>query len=54
MSAVSQLCAEFDAFATAVAGGAPYPITPTEMTATIAAFDTIIQSIARGVPVHIE
>jgi predicted dehydrogenase len=52
-TAIDSLRAEFDAFAQAVAGGAPYPITPAEMTATIAAFDAIIQSIASGKPVKI-
>jgi predicted dehydrogenase len=52
--AIDSIRAEFDAFATAVTGGAPYPITPAEMTATIAAFDAIIQSIASGKPVRIE
>jgi predicted dehydrogenase len=52
-AAIDSLRAEFDAFAAAVAGGAPYPITPAEMTATIAAFDAIIQSIASGKPVEI-
>jgi predicted dehydrogenase len=52
-AAVDSLRAEFDAFAQAVAGGAPYPITPAEMTATIAAFEAIIESIASGKPVSI-
>jgi predicted dehydrogenase len=52
-TAIDSIRAEFDAFALAVEGGAPYPITPAEMTATIAAFDAIIQSIASGKPVQI-
>ncbi|MCE9639791.1 MAG: Gfo/Idh/MocA family oxidoreductase [Betaproteobacteria bacterium] len=51
--AIDSLRAEFDAFAQAVAGGAPYPITPAEMTATIAAFEGIIDSIASSKPVAI-
>ena len=51
--AIDSLLAEFDAFAQAVAGGAPYPITPAEMTATIAAFEGIITSISTGKPVEI-
>lgn len=51
---LDSLRAEFDAFAGAVKGGAPYPITPAEMTATIAAFEAIIQSLANGAPVTIE
>ncbi|MEO7727317.1 MAG: Gfo/Idh/MocA family oxidoreductase [Burkholderiales bacterium] len=50
---VDSLRAEFDAFATAVGGGAPYPITPAEMTATIAVFEGIITSISTGKPVEI-
>jgi predicted dehydrogenase len=50
---IDSLRAEFDAFAQAVAGGAPYPITPAEMTATIAAFEAITESIASGKPVKI-
>jgi predicted dehydrogenase len=52
-AAVDSLRAEFDAFGEAVAGRAPYPITPAEMTATIAAFEAIIVSIATGKPVQI-
>ncbi len=52
-AAMDSIRAEFDAFALAVEGGAPYPITPAEMTATIAAFDAIIQSIASGKPCEI-
>ncbi len=52
-AALDSIRAEFDAFAIAVEGGAPYPITPAEMTATIAAFDAIIRSIASGKPCEI-
>ncbi len=48
---IDSLRAEFDAFAVAVGGGARYPITPGEMTATIAVFDAIIQSIASSKPI---
>jgi predicted dehydrogenase len=37
--------AEIDAFADAVAGVAPYPITTAEMVNTIASFEAIINSI---------
>jgi predicted dehydrogenase len=50
---IDSLRAEFDAFATAVAGGAPYPITPVEMTATIAAFEAITESLVSGKSVEI-
>ena len=45
---VDSILAEFDAFADAVAGRNPYPITPTEMVNTIAAFEAIIQSMDMG------
>jgi predicted dehydrogenase len=48
---VDSLLAEFDAFADAVAGRAPYPITMDEMVDTIGAFEAIIQSIASDAPV---
>lgn len=45
---IDSILAEIDAFADAVAGVAPYPITTTEMVNTIASFDAIIQSIKTG------
>jgi predicted dehydrogenase len=51
---VDSLLAEFDAFADAVAGRAPYPITPAEMVNTIAAFEAIIRSMDTGRPVSID
>lgn len=50
---VDSLLAEIDAFADAVAGQAPYPITPAEMVNTIAAFEAIIRSMESGRPVSI-
>jgi hypothetical protein len=50
---VDSLLAYFDAFADAVEGRAPYPITPTEMVNTIAAFQGVIDSIESGKPVRI-
>jgi predicted dehydrogenase len=47
------ILAEIDAFADAVAGRKPYPITPAEMVNTIAAFEAIIQSMETGNPVSI-
>jgi len=47
------ILAEIDAFADAVAGRNPYPITPAEMVNTIAAFEAIIQSMDTGKPVSI-
>jgi len=46
--AIDSLRAEFDAFADAVAGNAPYPISMDEMINTIAAFDAICRSIEHG------
>jgi predicted dehydrogenase len=48
---VDSLLAELDAFADAVAGRAPYPITPQEMVDVIAAFQGVIDSIESGKPV---
>jgi predicted dehydrogenase len=45
---IDSIRAEIDAFADAVAGIAPYPITTDEMVNTIASFDAIIQSIKTG------
>jgi predicted dehydrogenase len=42
---VDALRAEFDAFADAVAGRAPYPIPMAQMVDTVAAFEAVIKSI---------
>ena len=51
---VESILAEFDAFADAVAGRNPYPITPAEMVNTIAAFEAITQSMQTNQPVCID
>jgi len=45
---IDSVLAEIDAFADAVAGVAPYPISTDEMVNTIASFDAVIRSIASG------
>jgi len=50
---IDSLRFEIDAFADAVAGRSPYPITTLEMVNTIAAFDAIIRSIESGAPVTV-
>jgi len=45
---IDSVLAEVDAFADAVAGVAPYPISTGEMVNTIASFDAVIRSIASG------
>jgi predicted dehydrogenase len=45
---IDSVLAEMDAFADAVAGVAPYPITTGEMVDTIASFEAVINSIATG------
>lgn len=45
---IDSVLAEMDAFADAVSGVAPYPITTGEMVDTIASFEAVIQSIAAG------
>lgn len=48
---VDSLKAEFDAFADAVAGRAPYPIPTSHMVNTVAAFEAVIKSIESGAAV---
>ena len=50
---IDSLLFEIDAFSDAVAGRAPYPITPGEMVNTIAGFEAIIRSMNTGKPVTI-
>jgi predicted dehydrogenase len=47
------LLAEFEAFADAVAGAAPYPITTAEMVDTIGALEAVNRSIETGSRVHV-
>lgn len=47
------LLAEFDAFADAVSGHAPYPITAAEMVDTIGAFEAIARSLDSGSAVRV-
>jgi len=51
---VDSIRAELDAFADAVEGRAPYPITPKEIVDVVAAFEAIIQSMKTGQPVSIK
>lgn len=50
---IDSVLAEIDAFADAVAGVAPYPITTDEMVNTIASFEAVINSIATDAPVRL-
>ena len=50
---VDSMLAELDAFADAVDGRAPYPITPKEIVDVVAAFEGIIPSMATRKPVAI-
>ncbi len=50
---IDSLLAEFDAFADAIAGNAPYPITLDEMVNTIAAFEAVIRSIEADAPLAV-
>ncbi len=50
---IDSLRAEFDAFADALDGRAPYPITPEEMVNTVAAFEGIVTSLETGAPAAI-
>jgi predicted dehydrogenase len=49
-AAVDSLRAELEAFADAIAGRAPYPITDPEMLDTIAAFEALVRSTETGRP----
>ena len=51
LAKIDSLLAEIEHFADAVAGKAPYPITPDEIVNTIGAFEAITTSIASGKPV---
>jgi predicted dehydrogenase len=50
---IDSLRAEFDAFADAIEGRAPYPITPDEMVNTVAAFEGVIASMESGASVRV-
>ncbi len=50
---IDSLLAEIEYFADAVAGKAPYPITPDEIVNTIGAFEAITTSIETGKPVKL-
>ena len=50
---IDSLLMEFDLFADAVTGKAPYPITPDEIVNTIGAFEAITTSIETGKPVKL-
>ena len=52
--AVDTLHAEIDAFAAAIAGEAPYPMTHAEMIATSAAFEAIVRSIDARMAIRVE
>lgn len=47
-SKIDSVLAEMDAFADAVAGVAPYPISTDEMVNTIASFEAVVRSISSG------
>lgn len=53
LAKIDSIRAEIDAFADAVAGRSPYPITPAEMVNTIAAFEAIIRSMDTGKPAKV-
>jgi predicted dehydrogenase len=50
---IDALRAEFDAFADAVEGRAPYPITMRQMVDVVAAFETIIQALEHNATVMV-
>ncbi len=55
LAEVDTLQLELEAFADALSGGAPYPITYDQMIATVAAFEAIVKSVqAGGATVEVE
>ena len=50
---IDSILAELDAFADAVEGRAPYPITPKEIVEVVSGFEGIIESMKTGKPVRI-
>jgi predicted dehydrogenase len=54
LDAADALRGELEAFADAVTGRAPYPVTPQQMIDTVAAFEAIVQSMESGRPVELE
>lgn len=54
LARIDSLRAELEAFADAVAGRAPYPVSPEQMIDTIAAFEAIVRSMASSRPVAVE
>jgi predicted dehydrogenase len=50
---IDSIRAELEAFADAATGRAPYPITPEEVITTVATFEAVIESIARGAAVRL-
>ena len=51
--AVDALRSELEAFAGAIEGKAPYPVTPAQMVETVAAFEGIVRSMETGEPVAV-
>ncbi len=50
---VDSLRVLLEAFADAVEGKAPFPVTPAQMLDTIGAFEAVIASLASGAPVKV-
>lgn len=48
------LIAELEAFADAVEGRAPFPVTPAQMLDTVAAFEATIRAIETGEPAEVD
>jgi predicted dehydrogenase len=54
LPATDSLAVLLDAFAAAVEGGAPFPVSPAQMLDTVGAFEAVIASIQSGRPVAID
>jgi len=53
LSATDSLAALLEAFAIAVAGGAPFPVSPEEMLDVVGAFEALVASIDTKRPVAV-
>ena len=45
---------ELEAFADAIDGRAPFPVTPAQMLATVAAFEATVRALETGLAVEVE
>ncbi len=54
LPAADSLVSELEAFADAIDGRAPFPVTPAQMLATVAAFEATVRALETGLAVEVE